>query len=169
MLTFLSLTLFKRKLAAVELVGIMVNAGSLHGCHVLKHVLEEKGRVSLVDREYNSSKHRFCECRMSLESVHILVFLEAYYNSVPVNTATLNGLVSSNKKWPDLNWGWSRSNSEAGWNVEKLKLWQWSMNRLQKKSKEKRSFTPSTLPLSCTFWFVLGRELLSLEKQLFGS
>lgn len=58
----------------MELVGIMVNAGSLHGCHVLKHVLEEKGRVSLGDREYNSSKHRFCECRMSLEGVHVLVF-----------------------------------------------------------------------------------------------
>lgn len=31
----------------------MVNAGNLRVCDVLKHVLEEKGRVSLSDREQN--------------------------------------------------------------------------------------------------------------------
>lgn len=65
----------------------------------------------------------------------------------------------------DLNRGWSRLNFEAGWNLEKLKLWQWSMNKLKKESKEK-----DPLHQAHCFWIVpfglFWGEALSLEKQL---
>lgn len=65
----------------------------------------------------------------------------------------------------DLNRGWSRLNFEAGWNLEKLKLWQWSMNKLKKESKEK-----DPLHQARCFWIVpfglFWGEAPSLEKQL---
>jgi len=57
----------------------------------------------------------------------------------------------------DLNWGWSKLNSEAGWSLAKLKLWQWSVNRLEKKSKERD-------PLRQAWSFELHLSVCSGEK-----